>query len=56
MPKIVFSGTAIAAIFSVSQNAWRASGVVTASHAGPMPCSNVRQKTSPTGTSRIAAR
>src|SRR5580765_7745859 len=56
MPNTVFSGTAIAAIFSVSQNACFASGVVTESHAGPTPCSNARQKTSPTGMSRIAAR
>ena len=42
MPKIVFSGTAIATIVIVSQNACCAAGVVTASHAGARPCSNVR--------------
>src|SRR3954451_21819032 len=55
-PKMVFNGTAMRASSSVSQSACRALGVVTASHAGPKPSSKVRQKTSPTGTSRIAAR
>src|SRR4051812_44483780 len=55
-PKIVFNGTAMSASSSVSQSACLALGVVTASHAGPKPSSKVRQKTSPTGTSRIAAR
>ena len=41
-PKIVFSGTAIATIVIVSQKACCADGVVTASHAGPSPCSKVR--------------
>jgi len=42
MPKTVLSGTAIATIVSVSQKACCAGGVVTASQAGPIPCSNVR--------------
>jgi hypothetical protein len=41
-PKIVFAGTAMATITSVSQNACCASGVVTASQAGASPCSKVR--------------
>src|SRR6266516_6851717 len=52
MPKIVFAGTAIAAMISVSFRACSASGVVTASHAGPKPCSNVRYKIKPTGATR----
>ena len=48
-PKIVLSGTATATITIVSQKACCASGVVTASQAGPIPFSNVRKKTSPTG-------
>ncbi len=41
-PRTVFSGTAISAISSVSQNAWMAAGVVIESHTEPKPCSNVR--------------
>ena len=41
-PKIVFSGTAIAAISSVSQNALIAAGVVTDSITAPRPGSSVR--------------
>jgi hypothetical protein len=55
-PKIVFSGTAIATIVHVSQNACCAAGVVTASHAGASPCSNVRAKTIATGIASSAAR
>ena len=42
IPKIVFSGTAIAAISIVSQNALIAAGVVIESQTAPTPCSNVR--------------
>ena len=42
IPKIVFSGTAIATISSDSQNACSAFGAVTALHTGARPCSNVR--------------
>jgi hypothetical protein len=55
-PKIALSGTAIAATSTVSQNALIAAGVVMASHTGPMPCSNVRQKIIPTGTRSSRAR
>ncbi len=55
-PKTVFSGTAIATIMQVSQNACWASGVVTASKAAPTPCSNVRKKTIATGIASSAAR
>ena len=48
-PKTVLIGTATPTITMVSQKACCASGVVTASHAGPKPCSNVRKKTRPTG-------
>ena len=41
-PKIVFSGTAMSAISSVSQNAWTAAGVVIDCHTGSRPCSKVR--------------
>jgi hypothetical protein len=46
----------MAAISSDSQNACRASGVVTAAHTGARPSPKARQMTAPTGTSRIAAR
>ena len=39
---MVFTGTAIAAINSVSQSACSASGVVTASQAWAKPCSKAR--------------
>jgi hypothetical protein len=39
---MVLSGTAIATSSIVSQKAWIADGVVTASQAAPTPCSNVR--------------
>ena len=48
-PKTVLIGTATPTITIVSQKACWASGVVTASHAGPRPFSKVRKKTSPTG-------
>ena len=48
-PKTVLIGTATPTITIVSQKACCASGVVTASQAGPMPCSKVRKKISPTG-------
>src|SRR5882757_4577800 len=50
-PKIVFSGTAIAAISNVSQKALTAAGVVIQPHAAPKPCSNVRKNTTPSGSS-----
>src|SRR3954447_24691183 len=55
-PSTVFSGTAISAISTVSQNAWIAAGVVIEPHTKPRPCSNVRKKTIATGTSSSAAR
>ena len=55
-PKTVFAGTAIAAMVIVTTKACFAAGVVTASQAGPSPCSNVRQKTSPTGAARSTPR
>ena len=55
MPKTVFSTTAQPATMKVTWNACRAPSVVSAFHTGPMPFSNVRQKTRPTGiTSRKA--
>ena len=41
-PSTVFSGTAMSAISTVSQNAWIAAGVVIESQTKPKPCSNVR--------------
>ncbi len=41
-PKTVSSGTAINTTSRVSHRAWRASGVVTASHAAPKPCWKAR--------------
>ena len=41
-PKIVFSGTAMSAISSVSQKACTAAGVVIDCHTGARPCSKVR--------------
>jgi hypothetical protein len=41
-PTIVLTGTAIAAISSVSTSAWTASCVVTACHACANPCSKAR--------------
>jgi hypothetical protein len=55
-PKMVLQGTAMPAMSSVSQKAWRASGAVTACHTGAMPWPKARQMTAPTGTSRIMAR
>ena len=55
-PKIALSGTAIAAISIVSQNALIAAGVVTESITGAIPCSNVRYRTIPTGTSSSSPR
>ena len=55
-PKIAFSGTAMAVMMSVSWRACRASGVVTASHAAPIPSSNAFQKTSASGATRMTAR
>src|SRR5439155_10841135 len=49
-------GTAIRVRIRVTFNACTASGAVTASHAGPKPCSNVRQKTNPTGATSSTAR
>ena len=56
MPNTVLTGTAIAVMISVSLNAWIVSGVVSASQAGPKPCSNVRQKTIASGPTRMRAR
>src|SRR5205807_6455674 len=55
-PKIVLSGTAIAAISSVSQNALTAAGVVIHPHATPNPCSNVLANTTPSGSSSSTPR
>src|SRR4051812_22605281 len=55
-PSTVFSGTAITAISTVSQKAWIAAGGVIELHTKPSPCSNVREKTTPTGISSSAAR
>jgi hypothetical protein len=55
-PKIVFSGTAIAAINRDSHSALIAAGVVMNDQAVPIPCSKVRQKTTPTGASNSSAR
>ena len=49
-PKIVFSGTAITAISTDSQNALTAAGVVMNAQAVPMPCSNVRPNTIASGS------
>ena len=56
MPKIVFSGTAMSAIRIVSQRACRKSGSVIAFQTGPRPFSNVRKKTSPTGSRSSSVR
>src|SRR6266550_9003988 len=53
---MVLAGTAIAVRMSVTFSACSASGVVTASQAGPTPCSKARQKTNPTGATRSTAR
>src|ERR1700729_1141795 len=49
-PKIVLSGTAMTASITVNQNALTAAGVVMYDQAVPIPCSNVRQNTRPTGS------
>src|SRR3954471_15344190 len=51
IPNAVFSGTAIAAISIVSQNALTAAGVVIESMTAPRPGSRVRYSTTPIGTS-----
>src|SRR5262249_51019609 len=56
IPKTVLIGTAIAVMRSVSLKAWMVSGSVSASHAGAKPCSNVRQKTTASGPTRITMR
>ena len=56
MPNTVFTGTAIAVMINVSLKAWIVSGVVSASHAGANPSSNVRQKTIASGPTRITVR
>ena len=56
IPNTVFTGTAIAVMISVSLKALIVSGVVSASHAGAKPSSNVRQKTIASGPTRITAR
>src|SRR3954452_21792301 len=56
IPNAVFSGTAIAAISIVSQNALTAAGVVIESHTAPRPGSKVRYSTTPIGTSSSSAR
>ena len=55
-PKIVFAGTAIAAMISVSLKAWIVSAAEIASQAAPNPFSNVRQKTSASGPSSTTSR
>src|SRR5579884_3910270 len=55
-PKIVLSGTAIAATSTVSQKALIAAGVVIQPHATPAPCSNVRPNTTARGSSRSSVR
>src|ERR1035438_1097140 len=55
-PKIVFSGTAIAAIRTDSQSALIAAGVVIQLQAVAKPCSNVRPNTTPTGSTSINPR
>ena len=55
-PKTVFTGTAIAVMIRVSLNAWTVSGAESACHAGEKPCSDVRQKTSASGPTKIATR
>src|SRR4051794_27848308 len=55
-PKIVLSGTATSAISSVSFSAKTANGLEIAAQNGCHPCSNARQKISPTGATRITAR
>ncbi len=49
IPKIVFAGTAMAVMISVTISACFAAGVVTASHAPERPFSNALRKTRPTG-------
>src|SRR3954447_9508235 len=56
IPKIVLSGTATTATSRVSFSACTASGFETAAQNGCHPCSNARQKISPTGATRITAR
>ena len=56
IPNTVFTGTAIAVMISVSLNALIVSGVVSASHAGAKPSSNVRQNTIASGPTRMTAR
>ena len=56
MPKIVLSGTATATITNVSQKACWASGVVTASHAAPIPSWKAFTNTRTTGTPSNSAR
>src|SRR6266576_5767267 len=55
-PKIVLSGTATAAISTVSFSANTANGLEIAAQNGCHPCSNARQKISTTGATRITAR
>ena len=50
IPKIVFSGTVISVILSVSSRAATASGVVSASHTGARPPEKVWATMIPTGT------
>src|SRR3954470_12557545 len=56
IPKTVFTGTAIRVMISVSLKAWSVSGELSASHAGWSPSSNVRQKTSARGATRMPTR
>ena len=55
-PKIVFSGTAIAAISSDSHSALIAAGVVIQSQATVQPCWKVLKNTTPTGSSSRSSR
>src|SRR3954453_23167495 len=56
IPKSVFSGTAIAAISSVTLNACSVSGSVIADHALPRPSCQIRQKSIDSGPSSTTAR
>ena len=52
----VLNKGAIAVMMSVSLKAWSVSGVVSASHAGAKPSSNVRQNTIASGPTRMTSR
>src|SRR4051794_39833716 len=56
IPKIVFSGTAIAAISIVSLNACSVSASVIADHALPIPSAQIRQKSIDSGPSKTTVK